>query len=90
MIVTKTKVQDYCHYLLYHLSVHFLSVMFDIFITVLQKLLLYLEGLATHTAGTTYVKQRGRLGQNGWKLNWNFLTRKHRFLFIVSSDIDGK
>ena len=86
MTVAKTKVQNYCHYLLYHLPVHFLSIMFHILIAVLQKLLLYFEGLAKHTAGTTYGKQRGSLSQNGWKLNWNFLTRKHRSLFIVSSD----
>ena len=34
-IVTMTRVRNYCHYLLHHLHVQYLSIMFDIFIIAL-------------------------------------------------------
>ena len=57
------RVPNYCHYLLHHLHVQYLSIMFSIFIIALalwmydhvfivQKLLLYFEGGLTHLTKT--------------------------------------
>ena len=56
VIVTTIRLLNYCHHLLHHLHVRYLSIMFDIFIIalvlwvndhafILQKLLLYFERL---------------------------------------------
>ena len=63
MIVTLTRIINYCHNLVHHLHVWYLSIMLDIFITALafwmydhafiaQKLLLYFKGWVTHITKT--------------------------------------